>query len=100
MKIELPPSLSKNGFGGSTRPEDLIIRTELTDIRDYIQACFPQPRARFNQKQSSYGLKHKVERQLNRYVSNGELIAAMILCGYAYQIVDWLNCVFDMDTWR
>lgn len=31
---------------------------------------------------SSYGLKHDAERDLGRYVSNGELIAGMLLAGY------------------
>ena len=99
MVTQLPPTLSKNGFDGSTRPEDQIVLTELTDIRDYIQAHFPRSRIRFNQKQSSYGLKHKLERKLGRYVHNGELIAAMVLCGYSYKIIDGLNCVFNMDIW-
>ena len=100
MAIQLPRSLTKNGFDGSTKPEDQIILAELTDIEDYIQTYFPPPRVRFNQRQSSYGLKHKAERKLGRYVSNGELIAVMILCGYSYKIVDGLNCIFNMDTWK
>lgn len=100
MKTLLPTELSKNGFDGSARPEDQIAIAELTDIRDYIQAYFPPPRVRFNQKQSSYDLKHRLERKLDRYVSNGELIAAMILCGYSYSIVDGLNCIFNMHTWK
>ena len=100
MKIQLPPDLSKNGFDGSTKPEDQILLAELTDLRDFIQTYFPPPRLRFNRKQNSYGLKHKVERKLGRYVPNGELIGAMILCGYSYKIIDGLNCIFNMDTWR
>ena len=100
MAIQLPTDLSKNGFDGSTRTEDQIIIDELTDLCDYIRAYFQPPRLRFNQRQSSYGLKHKVERKLGRYISNGELIAAMLLCGYSYKTVDGLNCIFNMDTWR
>lgn len=99
MEIILPSDLSKNGFDGSNRPDDQIVMAELTDIHAFIHLHFPLPRARPNKRQSSYGLKHKVEKQLGRYVSNGELIAAMILCGYSYTIIDGLNCIFNMDVW-
>ena len=50
-----------------------------------------------NKKRSSYSLKHTVERNINTYVSNGELIAAMIICGYNYR-VDGINCYFNVSV--
>jgi hypothetical protein len=55
----------------------------------------------------SYGLKHVIEREKwcddnNRYVSNGEGIVAMILCGYKpYWSDDQSNpnCTFKVNVW-
>ena len=56
----------------------------------------------------SYGLKHVIEREKwcpdnNRYVSNGEGIVAMMLCGYKpYWSEDKSNpnCSFKVNVWR
>lgn len=51
---------------------------------------------RINKKISSYGLKHIVERCMGEYVGNGELIAAMLLCGFEYE-ADGINAWFNLD---
>ena len=58
------------------------------DLRDFINMEFVK-RKTLNKKRSSYGLKHYVERRIGRrdkYVSNGELINAMIACGFDYEL--------------
>src|SRR5574344_1650877 len=61
---------------------------ELNAARDAI-ACYFSPIQSFNDRRSSYNLKHIVERYLNKetngainYVSNGTLILAMYDAGY------------------
>lgn len=47
---------------------------------------------------SSYGLKHLVERQIDRYVSNGEAIAAALVVGYPHRYQrDSPNMAFGMS---
>lgn len=94
----LPKNLSKNGFDGSKSPKDQIIVWQLEYIIDYIDCLFTKTKS-LNMKLSSYRLKHEVEIGLQRYVSNGELIAAMIICGYHYKIKD-INCVFNVKIRR
>ena len=38
-----------------------------------------------NRKHSSYGIKHLVERAIASYTTNGELIAAMLICGFSHK---------------
>lgn len=59
---------------------------------------------KFNEDYSSYGLKHMVERMLQKitkgrinYVSNGTLILAMHLAGYKFQRIPGTpNCLFNI----
>lgn len=59
-----------------------------------------EPIRTVNRRTTSYGIKHTVERSLDRYVSNGELIAAGIIAGYPYIRTDRdsLNVYFGMGT--
>ena len=57
------------------------------DIEEFIKNNFIK-RKTLNRTRSSYGLKHYVEKRLGRrhgYVSNQELIHAMIHCGFNYE---------------
>lgn len=47
--------------------------------------------------QGSYGMKHVVERQLGRYVSNGELIADALIVGYPFRHVEGPNVLLGMS---
>lgn len=47
----------------------------------YIKTNFAK-RASFNREDSSYALKHIVEARIGRYVSNEDLIVAMVNCGF------------------
>lgn len=58
------------------------------DLKDFINREFVK-RKTLNKKRSSYGIKHYVERRIGRrdkYVSNDELINAMIACGFNYEL--------------
>jgi len=94
--IRLPENLTKNGFSHSDKEEDQIDKTQLEHIIRFIEMWFDKTKS-INKKQSSYGLKHLVERNIDTYVSNGELIASMIICDYKYK-ADGINCYFNVNT--
>jgi hypothetical protein len=70
---------------------------EVDAVREWIKRRCCQ-RKTYNLRVSSYGLKHSVERDVNRYISNGSCIAAFILEGYRVkQPEGWgPNCVFNV----
>jgi hypothetical protein len=45
----------------------------------------------------SYHVKHVVERAINGYVTNGELIAAALIAGYTFRYTDGPNVDFGMS---
>ena len=76
-----------------------------------VKACFEiiqywGQRKQLNRELSSYGLKHEIERFLStkhgktQYISNGSLIAAMILCDFQYRRVHPYspNAYFNVRT--
>jgi hypothetical protein len=69
-----------------------IDETRVTDIREWIRLAI-EPSKSVMKGRTSYGLKHDAERAIGRYVSNGELIWAMIQEGYTYK-KDSLNARF------
>jgi len=91
--IELPDKLTKNGFYASDKLEDRIDKKELVHIISFIELHFYKTKS-INKKQSSYGLKHLVARDIGINVSNGDLIASMIMCGYRHK-VEGINCYFN-----
>ena len=93
---KLPTELTKNGFFPSDKKEDQIDKNKLEHIISYIELWFDKT-INISKKQSSYGLKHLVERNIDTYVSNGELVASMIICGYKYK-ADGINCYFNVNT--
>ena len=94
--VKLPNELTKNGFAPSDKEEDQIDKNKLEHIINFIELRFDKTKS-INKKQSSYGIKHLVERNIGTYVSNGELIASMIICDYKYK-VDGINCCFNVNT--
>lgn len=83
----LPVNLSKNRLDGSKDPKNRIMICELDAIMFYIDWFFSKT-DRINMKHSSYRLKHIVEQEIGKYVSNGELIAAMIISGFRFKAID------------
>ena len=83
----------KDGPVERFRPNNETIRF----IYDNFDFLFEE-KTKFNV--GSYGAKHYVENfrrfmsQGDGYVSNGELIIALILCGVAFKYDDGPNCVF------
>ena len=49
---------------------------------------FAQPQKRFNERFSSYGLKHQVEKWAGEYVSNGALIFAALSLKFPVKVID------------
>ncbi len=93
-KTEMPPGLTKNGW---CTPGEPIEVDQLQHITKYINTYF-EPSKSIYRKRSSYGLKHLVERNIGIYISNGEFIAAMLLCGYqSYKETTW-NCYFKIKN--
>ena len=97
--LETPMWLNKWGFtdnaNGDNPPINIIA---VKSSMDYINRNF-YPIKTFNKHESSYGIKHLVEEKIGQYVANGELIVAMINCGYNYKqwSVNLPNCWFNVS---
>lgn len=89
--ITLPKHLTKYGF--DPKGEKIQIDS-LRDIRAFIRDKLVIQK-NINLETSSYGLKHIAEREVGRYVGNGELIAAMILEGYDHVVSHGLNYPYN-----
>lgn len=64
-----------------------------------------EKRKTFNFNHSSYGLKHHFEKSPgSQYISNGDFIMAMLICGFkaqfSYENKKRVNCFFDIKTIR
>jgi hypothetical protein len=100
VKDLLPSNLYSAGFSNSSNPDKY--RTEqlnlemVEDLRPFIRDNF-QKQKTINVTRSSYGLKHIVERCINKYVCNGEFIAAMILEGFNYKAGS-INANFNISN--
>lgn len=83
-----------NGFGDVEHP---IKFDKLDDITGFIHLSFTKSR----KKKNSYDLKHFAEvvlgKVVNGYVSNGEMIVAMISNGYDPKDIRGPNCNFSVD---
>ena len=79
----IPEHLTHEGLGYS-RDEKVDI-TRLDFLREFIRSNWKKS-DKINYERRSYNLKHIAEKCLDRYVSNGELIAAMILEGFRYKV--------------
>ena len=92
-------NITKNGFEVPNKDSKEVKIEELDDVIDFINTHFRRIK-NINTKHSSYGLKHIVERLMDRYISNGELITAMIICGYKYRRYgsQGLNCHFNVGN--
>ena len=66
------------------------------ELREWISANL-QPRKTINRHHTSYGLKHIAERFLGFYVSNDDMKAAMVACGFEAKQVSELNCSYNVS---
>ena len=95
--------LTTFGFTNKERFDKDRFEFDLENISDCIKQIpvLLKPRKSINNKISSYGLKHTVERYRNSikrigYCSNGDLIVAMIMLGYQIKtIIGSPNCRFN-----
>ena len=98
----LPPDLDCSGFPSKSCQDtmhQLDVESEnFRNICDCIKIIFPNKSRQINTKISSYGLKHIIERYRKQYVSNGELIAAMIKCGFKTSKPKGINCCFNIKA--
>lgn len=67
------------------QPESLTV---ILRVADWCSTATP-PNIK---KKNSYGLKHDAERDIDQYVSNGQLIAGMVLAGYEIRERDYNPC--------
>jgi len=101
-EVQLPENLFKCGFLNPSdklfNEKDQIIDTNsLGEIIDFIDSNFTKIKS-INKRQLSYGIKHDVEKRIGKYVCNGDLIAAMIICGFEYEIAESnINCLFNIS---
>ena len=82
--------LGDGGFGS----DNVLILEEIAICKDWIQATV-EPSKAINRRMYSYSLKHVVEAQAGRYVSNGSFIKAALDMGFRYR-TDMLNASFNM----
>ncbi len=93
----LPSDLTKDGLnraGNGIGPNMETVKK----LTDFINANLCKTKA-INKRISSYGLKHDLELAIGEYATNGELIAAMILCGYSIERIGPKNgnCYFNVS---
>jgi len=85
MKNILPKNLQAKGFTNSEDANnEQIDILSLEAIRKFVRDNFKKNKT-INSKIGSYKLKHIAEKNIGEYVSNGGLIASMILEGYEYK---------------
>ena len=93
---QLPSNLLKFGFKNNKEGNETPLSKEKVEkVADWIAPRFDKS-TKICKDYSSYGLKHTVEKNMKEYVSNGELIAAMLLCGFKYK-EDAPNAFFYLD---
>ena len=98
------PDLAAHGFDvryrTQVRPAFQELRRRLLEeeerfasARQWIQRRL-RPIQSFNERRTSYGLKHICEAEIG-YLTNGTFVAAMIACGYRVRR-DGANAVFNV----
>ena len=92
---QLPTNLFRFGFKTGVKPGVPLERANVEIVATWVAQHF-QKSKKLCKTTSSYGLKHVVERATGKYVGNGELIAAMLMCGFEYE-KDGINAFFFID---
>lgn len=99
-KMKIPKNLSRAGFHNHDVPElEWVNEERINNIVSVIRPIVKKIKS-INYRVSSYGIKHDVERRIGYYVSNGELIAAMIILGFEYKRPigsAGINCYFNVS---
>lgn len=93
---QLPSDLFRFGFKTKpSSPIEPLSKDRVDKIADWVSPRLEKSK-NILEVPSSYGIKHLVERGMGEYVSNGELIAAMLICGFKYG-VSYKNAYFNLD---
>ena len=92
---QLPTNLLQFGFKTKGCNETPLSKEKVERVAEWIAPRFEKS-DKLNKDQSSYGLKHTVEKNMKEYIANGELIAAMLLLGFKYK-EDAPNAYFYLD---
>lgn len=83
----------KNKFTLTSR---LPINSEIALCEEWLSR-FTEPQAKFNNKHTSYGLKHQVEKWADTYISNGAFIFAAYSLKYPVKALeDGPNAIFGI----
>lgn len=90
----------KRVWGYGQRYDTPIGKPEYQMIQDCITwlVLNTTPSKRQNLKYGSYYLKHVVERACGRYICNGTMIVAAIICGYRCSPWSGPNCYFNIKV--
>jgi hypothetical protein len=96
---DLPDNLFHFGFDTPYQPcKQTAIDTESDKFKSLLDLCGGMSKIKtINYRHSSYGLKHIAEKHLGTYISNGEIIAAMILSGFTYKCERGPNAHFNVS---
>lgn len=96
-KYIIPGNLAPVGFLPESSNNQDFNFPVIDQCIDVIQLRF-DPIKSMNRNLSSYGLKHILERHIGTYVSNGDIIVAMLTCGYRhFPIKNTPNCHFNVS---
>jgi len=94
--LKVPDDLTRNGFDKKGHPfgwnEEYILALRQL-IRQWLKKT---PEISHDKYCHSYSLKHRAERALGVYCSNGDMIAAMIAEGFSYER-EGLNAWFNVS---
>lgn len=84
--LEMYPYLTRDGLGTAvnwvtcgTPPDPKCVDIAVMWILESRDRIY---RKTINLRQTSYGMKHEVERETGEYIANGDFICAAIMCGY------------------
>lgn len=86
--------------GGFYIESNFSLRKDVVEkVADYMTRC--EHSTMICTRSSSYGLKHYLERLIGEYVSNGEMIIAMLMLGFRFKmqpVKDSPNCYFNLTN--
>ncbi|WP_254561810.1 hypothetical protein [Dyadobacter diqingensis] len=96
--VLVPEDLDINGFesGGHYEPKNDFQVNRINAARKVIAQSYVKMKT-IQKDNSSYGLKHDMEKVIGEYMTNGEFIVAMIGEGFVFKR-DRINCYFNVTA--
>lgn len=92
-------NVGRIGFLNENAP-DWVDNERINFVVDFLRPISKKIKS-INYSSSSYGIKHGVERAIGMYISNGELIIAMLKLGFKYKRPPGnagVNCYFNISS--